>query len=357
MIGFRPRLTAALVVAAAGCGPEPALPRRCTTLDGPLPVSEVLADLESPCASWVRRTYGRAVRVFPENSPWRGSGVLWTKDTEATTAAFVTAGYVLSPCWTKWDMQLDGDAVCAEEAYDPTVAPVEVALRLATEPLGTVRSEWSPAFAVMHPSLDPQELVEEVSPSSVLYSVWAVDDQALPGFTGQPRPIAGPLREASPDFPDPEGLSMDTPTWAEARAGSPVLIVGFPERSTPVPGTDARTMAVVVSEVLENEAAEDAIDQLAAAGDLEGMLPYEPAAEMLLAGDVPSGMGGAGVFDEDGRLVGIVVRHAQTDAGPKIVRAIRMSHVVAEIRRVLAVTSPDVATAAARFLPRDVQPP
>lgn len=53
--------------------------------------------------------------------------------------------------------------------------------------------------------------------------------------------------------------------------------------------------------------ARQAIEELKAAGDEEGGIAYDPEAELIMEGHAVVGMSGSGLFDEEGRQVGVVI--------------------------------------------------
>ena len=69
--------------------------------------------------------------------------------------------------------------------------------------------------------------------------------------------------------------------------------------------------------------------ELAALGDEEGGISYDPEAEMIIEGYSVVGMSGGGVFDRVGSLVGILERASYEYNGKQYVRVVRMTFVVA----------------------------
>ena len=67
-------------------------------------------------------------------------------------------------------------------------------------------------------------------------------------------------------------------------------------------------------------------------GDEEGELAYDAEAEMILEGQALPGMSGSGVFDLEGRLVGVLVRGStESNAPMHIVRAVRVPFIAGRI--------------------------
>jgi hypothetical protein len=108
--------------------------------------------------------------------------------------------------------------------------------------------------------------------------------------------------------------------------GETVILMGFPNV-----GDTAGALVGSVGIVLDHAQAVDAVAELAAAGDVEGTIPYDEQVEMMLEAEATSGMSGGGVFNCDGRLVGILVRASDKHKGQQYVRAVRMTYVVSRL--------------------------
>jgi hypothetical protein len=105
-----------------------------------------------------------------------------------------------------------------------------------------------------------------------------------------------------------------------------------------------------VARVLDDAEVETALAALAAAGDEEGGIAYDPEAEMILEGHALVGMSGGGVFDEQGLQVGVMVRASTAEIGVQYVRAVRMSWVTARLEAAMAAAPPALAAAVAPYL-------
>jgi hypothetical protein len=139
---------------------------------------------------------------------------------------------------------------------------------------------------------------------------------------------------------DPDDVTLTEPTFAEVGGGDVVLVLGYPQA-----GPHAGVFAGSVGRVLGEEEAHAAIDMLQDAGDEEGAIAYDPAAEMLLEARASVGMSGGGVFDVAGRQVGVLVRASDVHDGRQIVRAVRMTHIVIAVEKAFNLL--DAATQAA----------
>jgi hypothetical protein len=105
-----------------------------------------------------------------------------------------------------------------------------------------------------------------------------------------------------------------------------------------------------VGQVLDDTQAAAAVEELAAAGDEEGSIAYDPEVEVFIEGEAAEGMSGGGAFDRNGRLVGILVRAGKTPTRT-FVRAVRLSHLLDELTTAAGALSAADRTRAAPFLP------
>ncbi|MFC2062682.1 hypothetical protein ACFLS8_01865, partial [Chloroflexota bacterium] len=116
------------------------------------------------------------------------------------------------------------------------------------------------------------------------------------------------------------------PTYADVNSGDAVVLMGYPQV-----GKLAGMLAASVGRVLSDTEAEDAIKELAALGDEEGGIAYDPEVEMIIEGHSVVGMSGGGVYDQSGRQVGILVRASDEYGGKQYIRAVRMTYLVASL--------------------------
>lgn len=121
---------------------------------------------------------------------------------------------------------------------------------------------------------------------------------------------------------DPDNRTKATPTWNIAVAGEKVIAVGYPQDKANYPNG-----AVAYGKILSDTEATQTIQKLKIAGDTEGDIPYNSSAEFLIDAQAIAGMSGGGVFNADGQLLGIMVRASDKENAPKIIRAVKISHI------------------------------
>jgi hypothetical protein len=144
----------------------------------------------------------------------------------------------------------------------------------------------------------------------------------------------------------PRGPTTAATTWAPAKPGGRVIAIGFTNASAESVGQ----LHASVGRVLSDTEAEQVIEILRAAGDEEGDIPYDRGVELLFEGRAVEGMSGSGLFDEQGRQVGVLVRASFADIGTQYVRAVRMSYVVDRLERTLASLSASDQAAIGAYL-------
>lgn len=282
-----------------------------------LPVFSVVEAVSSshPCRPWVWRLQGRVARSG------NMSAVVWSLRTESTTGLIVSAVHTLGEGWLG-----PGGSAIPERLSDPSAELGATRIFLVGADGGEPDDLASVLFVLYHPEIPAAESgsnLRDVLPRHD-FLVGVIDSQKV---QVQPLPQApGPLRHEPPKVFDPHDLTMSGATYGEAVAGETVILMGFPNA-----GELAGALVGSLGVVLDDEQAVDAVGALAAAGDAEGAIPYDAEAEMILSAEATTGMSGGGVFDRNGRLVGIMVRASEKHRGQQYVRAVRMTYVVSRL--------------------------
>lgn len=303
---------------SADAGSDSGLVIECSPELGLLQAETILAT-DHPCREWVRRNVGRVAKI-----DGLGSASLWTVATGARTGLLTTATHVMSECKSERAPR-DESGNCPETLQPPRNG----ALRLRfTEPSGIYTGVWSAMFSLFNSGVPSAELstITTIQPRHDL-SVYVVDGLTYPpwdSFKQPEQPSAEPLQVF-----DPEQQLSTPPTWAEATPGNTLLVMGYPLD----PANQQPDLTFSVARVLSPAEIEQAFERLAAEKDEEATLPYDEEAEFFLEGSSVIGMSGAGLFDREGRQVGILVRGSDVQSGKlQILRAVRMSFVVARMQ-------------------------
>ncbi|GAA0367638.1 hypothetical protein GCM10009092_34950 [Bowmanella denitrificans] len=120
---------------------------------------------------------------------------------------------------------------------------------------------------------------------------------------------------------DPDQVLSTNTTWTQAQSGIKVLALGYPQDTVSYPYGRAS-----VGSILTDQAAEQAILALKAQGDEEGNIPYNAQVEFIANFPAQAGMSGGSVFDEKGRLLGVMVRSTATQDA-SYTRVVRISYI------------------------------
>jgi hypothetical protein len=319
-------LLAALAALLAGCNFEPLLPPAdCSDDTDIFRVDLVLGDAAHPCRDWVAQAAGRVGRTP------NASATAWTLRTGGGTAVVVSALHAL-------DVGDFGPAATTVPAalLDPAVESVVIPVRWPVLDAGML-ADARLAFPLAHPPIPAKyhrDDFDGLLPRNDFYvaAVGGADDLAI-----EP---ADPLV-----FDDPNAWLHATPSFGSAAAGDLVLLVGFPRL-----GLGEAAQSASIGRVLSDEEAHAAVLELAAVGDVEGDIPYDAEAEFLFDGHAAGGMSGGGVFDEAGRLVGILVRASDPRDGKQVGRAVRMTFIAAQLAAIVVDADEPTRAAAEPYL-------
>lgn len=313
-----PLFVIVLIIGAVGCGgeddtpvPTPA-PTVCQP-DTPLfSVTEVILDQDHPFREWVYQLQGRVAK----NGYMSAS--VWSLRTESGTGLIVSAMHTLGEGYLG-----PGGSFIEERLRNPNEQPGATRIFLAKDDNATVDKLASVLFILYNPDVPPEQSgnnLRGIIPRHDFF-VGVIDSQkvVMEPFPGEP----APLKHEAPIIVDPSDLTTVVPTYADVSAGDAVVLMGYPQT-----GDYAGTLAASIGSVLGDAEAEGAINELAVLGDEEGGIDYDPEAEMIIKGQALVGMSGGGVYDLDGKQVGIMVRASEVHDGKQYVRAVRMTFVV-----------------------------
>ncbi len=316
-----------LLLLGGACGPAPVVVESCATATPLFAIDDVLAKADHPCTPWLEAVRGRVARSE------HASAVVWRHETEAGAGVLVSALHALNDDWS-WPP----GAAAPETLLDPADQPALPRIRLVASD-GAGLAEQRIAMHLIYipavPAAENSATQENLLPGNDFFFA-AIDGEPAP--SGDAPDPDDTLTGVPPALYDPAGLSAMEPADCAAFAGDLVLLVGYPA-AAPFYGTASAS----VGRVLSDTEADTAIAALAAAGDVEGEIPYEAAAEMIITGYARGGMSGGGVFDVDGCLVGVIVRASDERDGRQYVRAVRMTFAASELLDAVAAAPDDLA--------------
>jgi hypothetical protein len=285
----------------------------CDEVTGLFVAASVLEPLDGWCGEWVDLARGRAV------NGGTGSASVWTRHTDNGTALIVGATHTLGQGW----FGPEGGAVEAQ-LVDPGAETGVLRLFLAHPDGSSQDLLASPWFRLYNAAIAAERngnLMQDVLPREDFY-VAATDSQKLDP-TALPYPVPTPIVQGEVPLYDPFSTTLSDQTYAPATAGNMVLLLGFPN--------ETGELSAAVGRVLTDDEAREVVEDLAAAGDPEGGIAYDAEVEIVIEGAAAAGMSGGPVVDEDGRLVAVMVRASGDLDGFQYVRAVRMTHIAAEL--------------------------
>lgn len=287
-------------------------PADCEEVTSLFPVASIRSTPDHPCLEWIELSIGRAVQGST------GSATVWSRRTENGTALIVGAVHTLGQGWFG-AADADVPALMANPA-EQTGVPRLFLLRPDGSGPDSLASPW---FGLYNPAIAAERnnnLMRDVLPREDFY-VAVADSQKLDvsGFV----PVPEPIQPGLVPIYDPSGVTLAAPTFAAANSSSLVLLLGYPN--------ETGELTAGVGRVLDDTEAERAIEFLAEVGDPEGAVAYDSPVELIIEGAAVAGMSGGPVVDREGRLIGVMVRASDEHDGVRYVRAVRMTHVAAEL--------------------------
>jgi len=274
------------------------------------------------------------------------SGVMWSTAEASKVGLLLSAIHTLGEGW----IAPPGEAA-SPMLKDPAEQSGNFRLTLTSAALKPTKV-MAPTFMMFHPAVPAAETgnrMHDILPRHDFY-LSAVDGQR---FVVRDDTHIGVMPSAlTPTLPevfDPEGHL--TRPGADAAAGDRVLMVGYPMQ-----GPVAGGLAASVGEVLDETGVQKAMAELRTAGDEEGSLPYDAEVEHIVRGSAVAGMSGGGVFDVEGRLVGVLVRGSTETEPPGYARFVRLPFIVSTIRAVFDELPGDERASLGRYLPPSAVP-
>lgn len=309
-------------------------PTVCQPITPLFSVKDVISDQTHPCREWVYMVQGRVTKNG------HSSASVWSLRTEAGTALVVSALHTLGEGYLG-----PGGSLIEERLENPAEKPGATRIFLVKENDGSVDSLASVLFILYNPEVPPEQsgnYLRDILPRYDFF-VGVIDSQKviMEPFPGEP----APLKHEPPVIFDPSNLTTVAPTAADVTPGDSVLLMGYPRADD-----FAGMLAVSIGRVLNDTEAEATIEELAALGDEEGGIAYDPEAEMIIEGHSVVGMSGGGVYDRAGSLVGILVRASNEYDGQQYVRAVRMTFVVASLMSAFEALSDSERAAVSPYL-------
>jgi hypothetical protein len=308
-------------------------PENCHKGTGLFDVEKLLKEPDNPCYDWINKTYGRVLKSGTT------SGVIWTTFTENNTALMISAIHTLGVGW------FQSEGLKIEEKFEnPEQGAGFLRVFLSSLGGGWARSNFKPMFLFFNPFVSGKENsngMQYILPENDFFI--AVLDSQEYDYEQIINSIS--LNMEAPEIYDPGNFLSSETLLDSPKDGELVLLLGYPRI-----GQNAGRISASIAKVKSDDEANSIISSLRNAGDLEGSIWYTPASEFIVEGNFPDliindlvieGMSGSGVFNQEGRLLGIVVRVTEVDIGAQYARIVRLPYIIGKMKDALKKLIPE----------------
>lgn len=246
-----------------------------------------------------------------------GSKVIWSKKNDYNLGLFVSANHVYGiSSWPSLN----------EDFIDITSINNGIFLGSKMPPINgnpVFSDELIANFGLYHPEIPSNATNTSILPENDFY-LGIIDNQRIIDNVLANYPSLVQTSIPLQIF-DPQNRTLSSQTWAEPNVGEEVIAIGYPQDKTAYPNG-----AVSKGKIYSNTEAEKIILLLNQNNDTEGNIPYNHEVEFLANIHAVSGMSGGGVFNADGRLLGIMVRATTLNQEP-ILRVVKMSYIIKKL--------------------------
>ena len=242
-----------------------------------------------------------------------GSKVIWSKKNDYKLGLFISANHVYGiHTWPSLNEEyIDITANNNGIFLGSKIPPANGSIHLTNELIAN--------FGLYHPLIQSNATNTTILPKDDFY-LGIIDNQRIidnglgnyPNFVKTTTPL---------QMYDPNNRTQAAQTWSVAETNQSVIAFGYPQDKASYPNG-----AIATGRVYSNLEAENTIQSLKQKGDLEGEIPYNPEVEFLANVEAIAGMSGGGVFNNDGQLLGIMVRATKLNGEP-ILRVVRINYI------------------------------
>lgn len=246
-----------------------------------------------------------------------GSKVIWSKKNDYNLGLFVSANHVYGiNTWPSLsedfiDIATINNGIFGGSKMPPTNGNI------------SLTNEFIASFGLYHPNVPSSVTNTTIHPANDFY-LGIIDNQRIVdnGFGNYPNLVqtSTPL-----EIFDPYNRTRANQTWALPNPDDIVFAIGYPQDQIAY-----QNGAVATGKVYSDAEAENIIQLLQQSGDVEGDIPYNPQVEFLTNIEAVAGMSGGGAFNDEGQLIGVMVRATTLNEEP-VLRAVRMRYIVEKL--------------------------
>ncbi|MEZ4970429.1 MAG: serine protease [Flavobacteriaceae bacterium] len=241
------------------------------------------------------------------------SKVIWSKKNDYNLGLYVSANHVYGV--DTWDSR-EESFIDLSKFNNGIFLKSQIPSRNGSVSLG---NELIADFGLYHPEIPMSTTNTTILPKDDFY-IGIVDNQRATdnGLAIYPNPVQ---TSQALQMYDPNNRTTSAKTWANVVEGDTILVVGYPQDKTNYPNG-----AVSTGKILSDSEAENTIELLKEAGDVEGEIPYNSNVEFIAKAEAIAGMSGGGVFNSEGQLVGVSVRATTLNEEP-LLRVVRITYI------------------------------
>lgn len=242
-----------------------------------------------------------------------GSKVIWSKKNDYKLGLFVSANHVYGiNTWPSlneefFDIATNNNGIFLGSKIPPTNGSINLTNELIAN------------FGLYHPLIQSNATNTTILPKDDFY-LGILDNQRIidNGLANYPTFVktTTPLQ-----MYDPNNRTQSAQTWSGTDTNQIVTAFGYPQDKAIYPNG-----AVSTGKVYSDLEAENIIQSLKLKGDFEGDIPYNPEVEFLANVEAIAGMSGGGVFNNNGQLLGIMVRATKLNGKP-VLRVVRITYI------------------------------
>ena len=242
------------------------------------------------------------------------SKTIWSRKNDYGLGLYISANHVYGLSgWSSrnaefFDLKTENLGIFETSQLSPTDGSTELGNSLIAD------------FPLVHFDVSPSATNTNILPAEDFY-LGIIDNQRIEQSMFPQYPDL--VKTNTPlNMYDPYNRTKLGQTWNTPNDGENVMLVGYPQDEENFPNG-----AVVTGKALSDTEAEAAIDELQAAGDAEGNIPYNASVEFFIEATAIAGMSGGGAFNSDGQLLGIMVRASDTENAVRIIRVVRITYI------------------------------
>ncbi|SFG80462.1 S1 family peptidase [Pedobacter insulae] len=244
-----------------------------------------------------------------------GSKTIWSRKNDYELGLYVSANHVYG---------LSGWISRTAQFFDPSVENLGIFETSQIPPsTGSISlgNTLTADFPLMHFDISANATNTSLLPAEDFY-LGVLDNQRTEQGPLVKHPnhvqISDPLQMYDPNY-----RTKSARTWNIPMVGEYAIAIGYPQDRANYPNG-----AVAYGKILSDTESVNRVLALKAVGDTEGDIPYNANVEFFVDAQAIPGMSGGGVFNADGQLLGIMVRASDKKEAPKIIRVVKMSHIL-----------------------------